>query len=79
VLDRELSARELEAAEAQLTSARQDVERQQFYLQRIVEPNLADQAQYPRRLLGILIVAGISFCVFWIARTLAQNIWEHQA
>ncbi len=79
MLDRELAARGLEAAQIQLSRARQDLEQQQYYLQTIVEPNLPDQALYPRRLFYIAFVFAISFCVYWILRALLTNVREHQA
>jgi capsular polysaccharide transport system permease protein len=79
ILDRELAARGLEAAIVHLTGAREDAERQQLYLQTIVEPNLADQSLFPRRGLTILFVLGISLCIYWIAKAFIGSVMEHQA
>jgi capsular polysaccharide transport system permease protein len=79
MLDRELVAHGLEAATTHLISARQNAERQQYYLETVVQPDLADQPLYPKRGLSIAFVAAISLCLFWIARTVLQNIREHQA
>lgn len=79
MLDRDLATRGLEAAMTHLIAARQNAERQQYYLETIVRPGLADQALYPKRGLSIVFVAGISLCLFWIVRTILQNIREHQA
>lgn len=79
VLDREFAARGLEASVVHLANARQDAEQQQLYLQTIVEPNLADQSLYPKRILSILFVLGVSLCVYWIAKAFIGTVWEHQA
>jgi capsular polysaccharide transport system permease protein len=78
MLDRDLAARALQSAVSRLISARQDAERQQFYLQTIVQPNLADYPLYPWRILDSLFVAALSLCAFWTIRTLLRNVWEHQ-
>jgi len=78
-LDRALAASGLQTAVSQLAKARQDLEAQQYYLQTVVEPNTPDQAYYPRRVLGIALVSGMSLCIYWIVGALLRNIKEHQA
>jgi capsular polysaccharide transport system permease protein len=77
-LDRELAARELDSALAGLTTARQDAQRQHLYLQRISEPNLADEARYPRRLLGIAIAFAVCFSLFGVVNAVYTSIQEHR-
>jgi capsular polysaccharide transport system permease protein len=77
-LERELDARGLAAAAAHLITARENAERQQFYLETAVKPDLPDQALYPKRGRSILFVAAACLCLFWIVRTLLKNIQEHQ-
>lgn len=79
ILDRELAAKSLEIAVAQLESARQDAQRQQLYLETIVEPNLADQALYPKRMLFLFFVLAVSLCVFGLVRGFVKTVSEHQA
>lgn len=79
MIDRELAARGLGAAQARLVSARQDLEQQQFYLQTIVEPSVADQPLYPRRWLDIAFVAAIALCAFGVLRSVIDNVREHAA
>ena len=79
MIDRELAARGLGAAQARLVSARQDLEQQQFYLQTIVEPSVPDQPLYPRRALAIAFVAGIALCAFGVLRSVIDNVREHAA
>ncbi|HUB63767.1 MAG TPA: capsule biosynthesis protein [Methylocella sp.] len=78
-LDRELAAKTLEAAANQYENARQEAEHQQLYLETIVEPNLADQPLYPKRILSILFVFGISLCVYYLVKGIVGTISEHQA
>ena len=78
MLDRTLDSKSLELALDQLQKARRDLEQQQYYLQTVVEPNLPDQAAYPRRILNILAVAGICFCGYSILRARLTNVVEHQ-
>jgi capsular polysaccharide transport system permease protein len=77
-LDRELAAREMDSALASLTAARQDAQRQHLYLQRIAEPNLADEARYPLRLLGIAIAFAACFALFVVVNAIYNGIREHQ-
>jgi capsular polysaccharide transport system permease protein len=77
-LDRELAAREMDAALAGLTTARQDAQRQHLYLQRIAEPNLADEARYPLRLLGLALVFAAGFALFVVVNAIYHGIREHR-
>jgi capsular polysaccharide transport system permease protein len=78
MLERELAARGLEAAVTHLISARENAERQQFYLETVVQPGFADQPLYPKRALSVIVVAGFSLCLYWIMKTIFRNILEHQ-
>src|SRR5215472_7806566 len=63
-LERQLAAREMDSALAGLTAARQDAQRQHLYLQRITGPNLADEARYPRRVLGVTMTLLLFLAIF---------------
>jgi capsular polysaccharide transport system permease protein len=76
-LEQELAAKSLTAALSSLERARQEAARQQLYLERVVEPNLADKAQYPKRFISLGIIFAFCFALYWIARSLAQTILEH--
>lgn len=78
VVERELAAKALAAATASLESARQEAQSQRIYLQTISEPHVPDQALQPKRLLSILAVSFMAFCVYWIVRSLVANTLEHQ-
>jgi capsular polysaccharide transport system permease protein len=51
--------------------------RQQFYLERVVEPNTPDLATLPKRFQSILIVAATLLCAYFIGWMLIVGIIEH--
>jgi capsular polysaccharide transport system permease protein len=79
MLERQFAAGQLAVAIGNLVKARQDAQQQHLYLQRIVEPNVADEAKYPRRLLDIAIVLALSLAVYSILRSLWSITLDHQA
>ena len=62
---------------AALVRARAEAASQQFYLERIVDPNLPDDALLPTRLLNIIIVAAAAACLYFIGWMLIVGILEH--
>lgn len=76
-LEQEFAAQTLTAANASLELARSDAQRQQFYLERVVEPNTPDLALLPHRLLKILTVAATVLCLYFIGWMLVVGILEH--
>lgn len=76
-LEQEFAAQTLTAASAALEQARADAQRQQFYLERVVEPNAPDLSRYPQRLWQILTVAGVALCLYFIGWMLVVGIIEH--
>ncbi len=79
MLDRTLASKQLEAALAENGKARQDLTRQHFYLQTVVEPEIPDQAELPRRFLNIVLIAGASLCGYSILRAILKNVREHRS
>ena len=77
-LERELAVKSLTASLVSLENARQEAQRQQLYLERVVEPNLPDYPYYPRRLLWTFVIFGVSLCAFWIVREFRVAVLEHQ-
>lgn len=75
--EQEFAQQMLAAANASLEQARSEAQRQQFYLQRVVEPNLPDAAQLPNRLTQILTAAGVLLCLYLIGWMLIVGILEH--
>ena len=77
VLDRTLASKQLESALAQYEKARQDLSRQHFYLQTVVEPYAPDQATLPRRFVNTAGIAGFSLAFYLILRAVLKNVREH--
>lgn len=78
VLQRELSEKALIQASAALLTAEQDGRRQKLYLDRIVEPNLADKPIEPRRMRAVLIVFLSSLMLYLLGRLLWAGLREHR-
>lgn len=76
-LERELATKSLTSALASLENSRQDAQRQQLYLERIVEPALPDQARHPRRLLILLGMLFVLGCAYATLHWLAAAVMEH--
>lgn len=67
----------LTAASAALEQARTEAQKQQFYLERVVEPDQPDLALYPKRLVSVLTVLGAALCLYFIGWMLVVGILEH--
>ncbi|MFK4874882.1 Wzz/FepE/Etk N-terminal domain-containing protein [Novosphingobium sp. ZW T3_23] len=77
IAEQEFATASLTAANAGLVQARNDAQRQQFYLERIVDPNKPDMPLLPRRILSIIIVAAAATCLYFIGWMLIVGILEH--
>ena len=69
MLEREFADRQLASATASLESARVEAQRQQIFLSRIAEPNLAVYPLYPRKLTNlasICIGLAIAYGIGWL-------------
>ena len=77
MLEREFADRQLASATASLEAARVEAQRQQIFLSRIAEPNLAVFPLYPRRLVDLVSVfVGLSI-VYGIGWLLIVGMREH--
>ncbi len=76
-VEQEFATENLNVASAALVRARSDAQRQKFYLERVVDPNLPDLPLLPRRLLSILVVAAAATCLYFIGWMLVVGILEH--
>lgn len=76
VLERELAEKQLAGAVATMDTATREARGNRLYLQRIVEPSLADRAEFPHRFTNILMVLGISLLIYWIVRSLVDLLAE---
>lgn len=77
-LDREFGDRRLGAALTSLQEARNEARRKQAYVERIVQPNLPDEAQEPRRLRGVFATFVLGLVAWGILTMLLAGIREHR-
>ena len=78
LLERELATRMLASAATSLENAKLDAQRQQLYLERIVEPGAPDFPLYPKAIYNVLLVFGVALAIWCILYTLASHIFEHR-
>ena len=78
VLQGELANRALAEASAGLLTAQQDARRQKLYLDRIVEPNLADKPTRPERWRAVLVVFLSGLAIYLLGRLLWAGLREHR-
>lgn len=76
-VEQEFATQMLTAANAALEQARTESQKQQFYLERVVQPNTPDKATLPRGLKHILVVFAVSLCIYFIGWMLVVGILEH--
>lgn len=77
LVEQEFATQSMNAANAALVQARAEAQRQQFYLERVVDPNLPDMPLLPKRSISILIVFAASLCFYFIAWMFMVGILEH--
>ncbi|RVT94953.1 hypothetical protein [Sphingomonas crocodyli] len=76
-LESQLADRQLAAAIAALTDARNEALRKHVYVVRISQPNLPDEAREPRRLRGILATLILGIVTWGILSMLLAGVREH--
>ena len=76
-VEQEFATQTLTAANAALEQARVEARQQQYYLERVVEPNLPDAPILPNRLKAILAVLFASLCLYLVGWMLIVGIIEH--
>lgn len=77
LVEQDFATQSLNAASAALVQARAESQRQQFYLERVVDPNTPDRPLLPKRFLNILIVFAAAICLYFIAWMFLTGILEH--
>jgi capsular polysaccharide transport system permease protein len=78
VLDRVFADKQLAAALASLEQSRNDAQRKQLYLERIVQPGRPDIAMEPHRLRAILATAILGLIAWGILTILIAGVREHR-
>lgn len=77
LVEQEFATQMLTAANATLEQARAEAVQQQYYLERVVDPNLPDAAILPNRLTSILAVIFACLCLYLVGWMLVVGILEH--
>jgi capsular polysaccharide transport system permease protein len=77
-LEREYSDRQLASALASLQEARNEARRKQAYVERIVQPNLPDEASEPRRLRGVFATFVLGLIAYGVLSMLLAGVREHR-
>ncbi len=79
LLSREFADKSLSSSIGSLETARVEAQRQQLYLERVVQPNLADDSLYPRRIVSIATVLLAALLIYGIGWLLLAGVREHTA
>ncbi|MGI4952456.1 MAG: hypothetical protein ACRYGM_11665 [Janthinobacterium lividum] len=77
-LQRELADKQLVSATTSLETARVQAERQQLYLDLIVQPNMADYAAYPKRFASLAIVFASALGIYLLGTLMISAAREHK-
>jgi capsular polysaccharide transport system permease protein len=76
-LERDFAEKQVSAAMALLENARNEAQRQQLYLERIVQPNLPDYALEPKRFRSVMVVFVLGMMTWGVLSLLAAGVREH--
>lgn len=77
LVEQEFATENMNAANAALVQARAEAQRQQFYLERVVDPNVPDAPLLPKRLLSVLVVFAAATGLYFIAWMFMIGVLEH--
>lgn len=77
LVEQEFATESMNAANAALVQVRAEAQRQQFYLEHVVDPNMPDTPLLPKRLLQILVVTAAAGFLYFIAWMFIIGILEH--
>lgn len=78
ILENKFADTQLGSAMASLESAKNEARRKQAYVERIVQPNLPDEALEPRRAKGILATFVLGLVAWGVLSMLLAGMKEHQ-
>ncbi len=77
LMEREFADRQLASATASLEQARVESDRQQLFLARVVQPNLAEYPLYPRAAYILISTAAVLLVLYGIGWLIYAGIREH--
>jgi capsular polysaccharide transport system permease protein len=76
-LEKVFAERQLATALAALETARNEAQRKQLYLERLVQPNLPDKALEPRRTRSIFTILLLGLILWGVVSLIAASVKEH--
>lgn len=76
-VEQEFATQMLNVANTSLEQARAEAVKQQYYLERVVSPNLPDEPLLPARLKSILAVVFSMLCLYLVGWMLVVGVLEH--
>lgn len=76
-LEQEFASELLVITRTSLEQARTEALKQQFYLERVVNPNEPDLPEYPHALRNVLTILGFALCLYFIIWMFVVGILEH--
>lgn len=76
-LEKEFADKQLSSAMASMELARNEAQRKQIYLERIVQPSLPDVAMEPKRARGVLATFILGLILWGVLSMLTASIKEH--
>jgi capsular polysaccharide transport system permease protein len=77
VMEKGFADRQLGTALASLESARSEAARKHLYLERVVQPNLPDEAVEPRRLRAVVTVFVVGLLLWGVVALVMASVREH--
>jgi len=77
LVEQEFATASLNAANASLVQARTEAQHQQFYLERVVDPNVPDVPLLPKRFYNVLTVFAVALSLYFIAWMFVVGVMEH--
>ena len=77
LLEKTFAERQLATALASLETARNEAQRKQLYLERLVQPNLPDKALEPRRIRSVLMVLALGLVLWGVVSLVVASVKEH--
>lgn len=77
-LEREFADKQLGSALASLELARNEAQRKQLYLERIVQPSKPDKAMEPRRIRGMIATLVLGLIAWGVLTIFMAGVREHQ-
>ncbi len=76
-LEKDFADRTLQAALADLDTARSEAQRKHLYLERLVQPNLPDRPMEPRRVRGVLTIFALGLIAWGVVSLVVSTVREH--